>query len=72
MTPCPCCDVEEYGPLEGLALGVALGAAFGDMHKVTELCCPAHRTKYIMAMLHADVRANTVATPSEPVSEEKP
>lgn len=63
--PCPCCDVEKHGPLEGLALGTALGVAFRDMHAITEMCCARHRTPFMLAMLRADVSANTPDTPSE-------
>lgn len=55
---CPACDLQLLAPLESLALGVALGAAFPDMHSITELMCAKHRTPYVLAMARASVFAN--------------
>jgi hypothetical protein len=60
--PCPGCDAAAHAdPLVCLALGVSLGAAFTDMHDITELMCRDHRTRYVMAMMRAQVAVNTEA-----------
>lgn len=60
-TPCPGCDTDraQLSPLAALAFGVALGAAFDDMHKVTEIMCSKHRARYIILMAQAAIMANT-------------
>lgn len=63
MTPCPACDVAHSDdPLFCMAYGVALGAAFTDMHSITELMCKSHRTSYVLAMVKASVKANETST----------
>lgn len=51
--PCPCCDVTNglCGPIEAFALGVGLGAAYGQPAVREKMLCPKHRTPYVMAML---------------------
>ena len=68
--PCPCCDITKShaGPVLALAMGVGLGAAFPDIHRVTELMCAAHRAPYVMAMMHAQVAMNTAEDGSTPSS----
>lgn len=59
MRHCPACDVAHSDdPLFCLAIGVAIGTAFLDMHRATELMCAAHRTPYVMASLRAAVAVN--------------
>jgi hypothetical protein len=53
-------------PIMALALGVSLGAAFEDMHRVTEMMCTKHRSTYVVAMATASVLGN-----SENESEER-
>jgi hypothetical protein len=64
--PCPCCDVANgiCTPTEALALGVALGAAFGQ-EKTREMMCSRHRTRYVMAMLQTVVKLQGLENESE-------
>lgn len=70
--PCPCCDLDAMGPtpLMAHALGVALGVCFQDMHRVTELMCPKHRSTYVIAMAHASVAINRRDDDDEPFADE--
>ena len=53
MKPCPACDVQHSDdPLFCLALGVAVGHSYAEMHHVTEQMCATHRKPYIMAMIN--------------------
>jgi hypothetical protein len=72
--PCPLCDVDRWGfkPPMAFAYGVSLGAAFIDMHGVTELMCGEHRPLYVMAMTHASVAMATRGDEEEPFAEEGP
>lgn len=60
--PCPACDLEkipERSTLSAMALGVGLGAAFGEPHGVTELVCDRHRGMWVVAMCEAAIYLNT-------------
>ena len=50
---CPACDVDGRAPLDALAVGVALGVAYRDIHTVTEAMCPDHRSQWFRAMVRA-------------------
>lgn len=66
MSACPCCDIETIdGSLSSnkrevmaLAIGVMLGGAFADIHRVTELMCTTHRPKFVIAMARASAHVN--------------
>ena len=50
---CPACDVDGRASLDALAVGVALGVAFRDIHVVTESMCADHRSQWFLAMVRA-------------------
>lgn len=68
--PCPCCDVTDgvTGPVDALALGVALGSAFGQ-EKTREMMCTKHRTRYVMAMLQGAVKMRVLDKSTEKTGE---
>ena len=58
--PCPACEIDAWQstPLTALALGVALGALFPDVHAVSEIMCDAHALPWVRAMLTASIKMN--------------
>jgi hypothetical protein len=57
---CPTCDVEGRSQLEALAIGVALGVAYRDIHRITESMCAAHRSQWFLAMVKAGRAVDSV------------
>jgi hypothetical protein len=68
ICPCPCCDLETMSatPTLALAIGVTLGALFGDMRPIADRMCERHRTPYLAAMYRADIAVNTTDDAPEP------
>jgi hypothetical protein len=59
--PCPLCDIARTNTIDAtqaFALGVAVGAAFSDIHSVTEIMCSRHRSPYVVAMAKASIAVN--------------
>ena len=49
---CPVCDVDGRSQLEALAIGVALGVAYRDIHRITASMCADHRSQWFLAMVN--------------------
>jgi len=57
---CPVCDVEGRSQLEALAIGVALGVAYRDIHRITTSMCANHRSQWFLAMVKAGRAVDSV------------
>ena len=57
---CPVCDVDGRSQLEALAIGVALGVAYRDIHRITASMCADHRSQWFLAMVKAGRAVDSV------------
>lgn len=60
---CPVCDVDGRSQLEALAIGVALGVAYRDIHRITASMCADHRSQWFLAMVNAGRAVDSVPEP---------